>query len=78
VAKTGDLRFAIGAVGITNGNLDDFEAQPRCTEDGIKIGERIEVAEITACVLDAEIVGAVKLCGTKVLLGQRFTDTLAR
>lgn len=55
VAKTRNLRFAIGAVGITHGNLDDFETQPRCAEDEIKITERIEVAEITECVLEADV-----------------------
>ena len=42
----------------------NLKAQPRYTEDGIKIVERIEVAEITARVLEAEIVGEEPWCRT--------------
>ena len=74
MAKTRNLRFAIGAADITDGNLDDFETQPRCAEDEIKIAERIEVAEITACVFEAEVVGAVKNLGTAQRIGEPLPE----
>ena len=74
MAKRGDLRSAIGAVGITSGTSMNLKAQPRYTEDGIKIVERIEVAEITARVLEAEIVGTVKNLGAAQRIGETLPE----
>jgi hypothetical protein len=74
VAETRNLRFSIGAVGKTDGDLDDFETQPGCTEDEIKIAERIEVAEMIACVLDAAIVGAVKNLDAAQRIGEALPE----
>jgi hypothetical protein len=56
------------------GTSMNLKAQPRYTEDGIKIVERIEVAEITARVLEAEIVGTVKNLGAAQRIGETLPE----
>src|SRR5262249_34244427 len=56
VPEARDLRLAVSAADIADGDLDRLERKLRSAEDQLEVAERVEVAEIAARGLDPRIV----------------------
>src|SRR5215813_12067522 len=58
VPEARDLRLAVGAAGIVDGNLHRLETELRSAEDQLEVSEWIELSEIAARGFEAYVVGA--------------------
>src|ERR1700730_5265058 len=70
VPEPGDLRLAIGAARIADRDLDGFQAELRGAEDEVEIAEGIELPEIAAAALEAQIVAAAYRLGPAQRVGE--------
>ena len=74
MTKPGNLGLAIGAPGITNRNLDNFEAQFGRAKDEVKIAERIEISKMMASGFEPDVVRAAQNLGTAQSIGKALPE----
>ena len=48
MGEAGDVRLAVAALVVADGEVDDAEVEPRGAEQEVEVAERIEVAEVRA------------------------------
>src|SRR5919108_989736 len=59
-----DVRGSVRARLVADGQVDDLEVEPRCTEEQVEVAERVEVAEVRAACGELFVVAATKDLGS--------------
>src|SRR5262249_34507244 len=70
MAETRDLRFPIGPARIPDRDFNRFEPELGGAEYQIKVAERIEISEVIAAGLDAQIIGTAERFGSAQSVGE--------